>query len=256
MKNGRPHMALGAVFSNGEVARLYRHRAPYPGEVLTTMARLVVAPRTILDVGAGTGALARRMVGFAERVDAVDPSSAMIREGQRLPDGANERLHWILGRAEDAPLLPPYGLITAGASVHWLDLDKGLARLRDALAPDAVVAIADTDNLHGPYSPEVRAVIREHSELDHHTETPDLIEELDASGRFAIQGRMRTEPMPFEQSVDDYLGMLHSTSTLARVRLGGRAPRFDAEVRNVFARLNLDRVRFGVVGVVIWGRPT
>ncbi len=249
-------MTLGAVFSDRDVARLYRHRAPYPEEVLTTLGRLLVAPQTILDVGAGTGALARRMVGFAERVDAVDPSAAMIHEGRRLPGGADRRLHWILGRAEDAPLSPPYGLITAGASLHWLDTDVALARLHEALAPDAVVAVADTEIVHGPYRPELEALIREHSEVDHHRETPGLMDELSASGRFAIQGRQRTEPMPIEQSVDDYIEMLHSTSTLARVRLGDRAARFDAEVRALFARHGLDRLRYGVAGVVFWGRPT
>jgi len=249
-------MTLGAVFSNRDVVRRYRHRAPYPDEVLTTLGRLLVAPRTILDVGAGTGALARRMAGFAERIDAIDPSAAMIHEGRRLPGGADRRLHWICGRAEDGPLSPPYGLITAGASLHWLDLDVAFARLREALAPGAVLAVADTEIVHGPYRPELEAVIREHSELEHHTETPDLMEELNASGRFAIQGRHRTESVPFEQSVDDYIEMLHSTSTLARLRLGDRASRFDADIRAVFARHGLDRLRYGVVGVVIWGRPT
>jgi SAM-dependent methyltransferase len=249
-------MTLGAVFSNRDVASRYRHRAPYPDEVLTTLRGLLVAPRTILDVGAGTGALARRMVGFAERVDAVDPSAAMLREGRRLPDGADPRLRWITGRAEDAPLSPPYGLITAGASLHWLDLDVAFARFRDALAPDAVMAVADTEIVHGSYRPEIEAVIREHSEIEHHTETPDLMNDLDASGRFAIQGRQRTEPMPFEQSIDDYIEMLHSTSTLARIRLGDRAAKFDAAIRAVFARHGLDQLRYGVVGTVVWGRPT
>lgn len=248
-------MTRGAVFSDREVARLYRHRAPYPAEVLVTLRGLLVAPRTILDVGAGTGALAREMLGFAERVDAVDTSVAMTHVGRRLPGGADSRLRWIVGRAEDAPLSGPYGLITAGASLHWLDLDVALARLRDALAPDAVMAVADTEIVHGSYRPELVAVIRAHSEVEHHTETAEFMEELNASGRFAIQGRIRTEPMPFEQSVDEYLAMLHSTSTLARVRLGDRAARFDSEVRGVFARHGLDRVRFGVVGVVAWGRP-
>lgn len=72
-------MTLGAVFSDREVARLYRHRAPYPGEVLATLRGLLMTPRTILDVGTGTGALARPMLDFAERVDAVDPSAAMIK---------------------------------------------------------------------------------------------------------------------------------------------------------------------------------
>jgi SAM-dependent methyltransferase len=249
-------MTLGAVFSNREVASRYRHRAPYPDEVLTTLRGLLVAPRTILDVGAGSGALARRMVGFSERVDAVDPSAAMIDEGRALPGGAEPHLNWILARAEDAQLSPRYGLITAGASLHWLDLDVALARLRDALAPDAVMAVADTEIIHGPYWDELLAVIREHSEIEHHIETADRMEALDASGRFAIQGRLRTEPMPFEQSVDDYIEMLHSTSTLARVRLGDRAARFDAEAHAVFAGYGLDHLRYGVVGVVIWGRPT
>jgi SAM-dependent methyltransferase len=249
-------MSLGAVFTDDEVARRYRHRAPYPDEVLTTLRGLMVAPHTILDVGAGTGALARRMVAFAERVDAVDPSAAMIREGRKLPGGAARNLHWILGGAEDAPLLPPYGLITAGASLHWLDLDVALVRLRDALAPGAMVAVADAEIVHGPYRDDLVAVIKAYSETDHHLETAARMDELHDSGRFAIQGRLRTEPMPFQQSVDDYIEMLHSTSTLARVRLGDRAPRFDSEARAVFAHHGLDQLRYGVMGVVIWGRPT
>jgi trans-aconitate methyltransferase len=249
-------MTLGAVFSDQDVARLYRHRAPYPGEVLATLRGLLVPPRTILDVGAGTGALARQMVSFAERVDAVDPSDPMVREGRNLPGGADQRLQWIAGRIEDAPLSAPYGLITAGASLHWLDLDVALARLRDALAPNAVMAVADTEIVPGPYRPELDAIVREYSEVEHHTETPDLMEKLNAAGRFAIQGRQRTEPVTVEQSVDDYLGMLHSTSTLARVRLGDRASPFDADVRAMFARHRLAVVRFAVVGVMFWGRPT
>lgn len=248
--------SLAAVFSDRDVARLYSFRAPYPDEVLSTLRGLLVEPRTILDVGAGTGALARTMVGFAERVDAVDPSAAMVEAGRRLPGGTDERLRWIVGSAEDAPLSAPYGLITAGASVHWLDPDVALARLREALAPGAVMAVADTEIVHGPYRDDVRAVIREYSERDHHTETTELMEELHAAGRFAIEGRLRSEPVPFEQSVDDYLGMLHSTSTLAHVRLGNRAPRFDVEVRAIFARHGLDRVRYDVIGLVVWGRPT
>jgi SAM-dependent methyltransferase len=249
-------MRLGAVFSDREVAHLYPYRAPYPGEVLETLRDLLVPPRTILDVGAGTGALARRMVDFAERVDAVDPSAAMIEVGRGLPGGADRRLRWIVGRGEDVPRSGPYGLITAGASLHWLDLDVALPRLRDALAPDAVMAVADAEIAHGSYRADLVQVIRDYSELEHHTETAAFMEDLGASGRFRIQGRIRTKPAPFEQSVDDYLAMLHSTSTLARVRLGDRAARFDSEVRGVFARHRLDRVRFGVVGVVIWGRPT
>ncbi len=249
-------MTLGAVFSDADVARLYRHRAPYPDEVLTALAGLLVSPGSILDVGTGTGALARRMLAFAEGVDAVDPSAAMIEEGRRLPGGTDGRLRWITGRAEDAPLSPPYGLITAGASLHWVDVDVALPRFRDALAPGAVMAIADTEPVHGAYHTDLTAVVRAYSEVDYHTETPELVEDLRAAGRFTLDGELRTELLSVEQSIDDYIDMLHSTSTLARIRLGDRASQFDADIRDVFARHGLDRVRFGVVGLVSWGRPT
>jgi hypothetical protein len=38
-----------------------------------------------------------------------------------------------------------------------------------------------------------------------------------------------------EQSVDEYIEFLHSTSVLTRAQLGDRAESFDAEVRAVFA---------------------
>ena len=249
-------MTLGGVFSDAEVARLYRFRAPYPSGVFEILRRLLVVPRTVLDVGAGTGALARPLLAFADSVDALDPSAAMVEEGRHLSGGDDPRLHWMVGRAEDAPLSSPYGLVTAGASLHWLDPDVALPRLRDALAPGAVVAVTDTQNVHGPYHAEVLSVIRDHSELEHHTETPDLVEGLRAAGRFAVLGQERTAPMAFEQSVDEYVEMLHSTSTLARARLGDRATRFDEQIHQVFARHGLARIRFDVIGIVIWGRPT
>ena len=248
--------SLAEVFSDAEVARLYRHRAPYPEQVFGILRRLIVVPRTALDVGAGTGALARPMLAFADRVDALDPSAAMVEQGRRSPEGDNSRLRWLVGRAEDAQLFPPYGLITAGASIHWIDPDAALPRLRDALAPAAFVAVADTEFVHGSYHAEVLSVIKEFSEVEHHIETTEFMEKLRSAGRFTIEGHERTEPIAFEQSVDDYIGMLHSTSTLSRVRLGDRSSRFDERIRAVFKRHGIGRLRFGVVGVVIWGRPT
>ena len=43
----------------------------------------------------------------------------------------------------------------------------------------------------------------------------------------------RTAPVGLRRTVDEYLEYLHSTSTLARARLGDRAAAFDAEIRAV-----------------------
>ncbi len=248
---------LGRVFGDSEVASLYRHRPPYPSAVFDILARLVVEPRRVLDAGAGTGALARGMLGFAARVDAVDPSAAMIAEGQRLPGGDDPRIRWLLGRAEDAPLDPPYGLITCGASLHWMDLDVVLPRFRALLAPGARLAIVDTENEHprAEVREDVLAVIRAYSPLKDHLGTKDLIDRLVSEGRLRIEGQVRTAPIPFEQSVDDFMRFLGSTSTLSSATLGARAREFERDVRAAFARHGVDRLHYGVVGLVAWGQP-
>jgi hypothetical protein len=61
--------------------------------------------------------------------------------------------------------------------------------------------------------------------------------------------------MSFEQSVDEYIEFLHSTSVLTRAQLGDRVESFDAEVRAVFARRRIKRLRYEVVGSVTWAVP-
>jgi SAM-dependent methyltransferase len=247
---------LGRVFDDAEVAALYRYRAPYPREVFEILERLVVEPRHVLDAGAGTGALARGLAPMVARIDAVDPSAAMVAAGRALPGGDDSRIRWILGGAEDARLTPPYGLITCGASLHWMRPEIVLPRFRDALAAGARVAVVDTETTHsGEWRPDMLAVIRRYSPIEHHLETHEIVAALVDRGLFALEGEQRTPPEPFDQSVDDYLRLLGSTSTLSRTTLGPRAGEFDAECRAVFARHRLERIRPGVVGYVAWGRP-
>lgn len=250
-------LRLGEAFADHEVAALYRHRPPYPAGIFAILARLLVEPRTILDAGAGTGALARGLVGVAARVDALDPSAAMIAEGRRLPHGDDPRLRWVLGRAEDGPVDPPYGLIACGASLHWMDHDVVLPRFRDMLAPTARVAIADMENVHesSPVREEALAVIIRYSPVKDHVSTREMLDGLVAQGRLVLEGREGVPAMRFEQSVDEYLGQLGSTSTLNRAGLGDRAAAFERDMRAVFARHGLDRVRYDVGGGVAWGRP-
>jgi SAM-dependent methyltransferase len=248
---------LGRVFADEEVAALYRYRAPYPRDVFAILERLVVEPRVVLDAGAGTGALARYFPPRVTRIDAVDPSAAMIARARALPGGDDPRIQWIVGRAEDAPLSPPYGLITAGASLHWMQAEVVLPRFRDALAPGAHLAILDTERTHsGDWHPQVVDVIRGYSPLEHHLETHEMVARDAQQGLFKLAGEERTAPVPFEQSVDDYLRLLGSTSTLSRVTLGSRADAFEADCREVFARHNMQRIRSEVVGYVAWVRLT
>jgi len=247
---------LGRVFADAEVASLYRYRAPYPSEVFALLEGLVVEPRVVLDAGAGSGALARNFPRSITRIDALDPSPTMIAHGRALPGGDDPRIRWMLGTAEEAPLSSPYGLITCGASLHWMRPEIVLPRFGEALAAGARVAVVDTQTTHaGAWRPDMLAIIRRYSPLEHHLETHEVVSGLAQRGLFALEGEHRTPPEPFDQSVDDYLRLLGSTSTLSRLTLGSRAEAFEAECREVFARHGMERIRSDVVGYVAWGRP-
>lgn len=246
---------LGRVWADDEVAALYEYRAPYPRGVFDILERLAVEPRVVLDAGSGTGALARHFPPSFARIDAVDPSAAMIARGRALPGGDDPRIRWILGRAEEAPLSPPYGLITVGASLHWMQPEIVLPRLRAALAPGAHLAILDTETTHsGEWRTEFVDIIRRYSPLEHHLETHEMVVQLVAQGLIGLIGEERTAAVPFDQTVDDYLRLLGSTSTLSRMSLGTSAEAFETDCRAVFARHGLTRIRSAVVGYVAWVR--
>jgi ubiquinone/menaquinone biosynthesis C-methylase UbiE len=132
------------------VVYAYRFRPPYPLETIQFLAGLAVDfPRRVLDVGCGTGDIARLLASFVEKIDAVDISAGMIDYGTRLQGGDNPSITWIHGSVEETQLSDKYALITAGESFHWMAWDLVLARFAEVLSAHGVVAIIDR-NWEGP----------------------------------------------------------------------------------------------------------
>jgi SAM-dependent methyltransferase len=250
---------LAGVFGHPGVAASYRHRPPYPAEVFDQLERLIVdKPRTVLDLGAGEGALARRLAPRVDRVDAVDISEAMIAAGKERPGGRHENLRWILGAAESADLDGPYALVTAGASLHWMDLDVTLGRTAEVMTPDAQFAVVEHGPRDQPWEDElISSVIRPHSRNPDFDTKFSIIDALTESGLYAITGRAEIGPMPFEQSADDYIEHLHSTSSLAREHMSdAEIEEFGNAIRRVVAPYENDgMLELAVVAELTWGRP-
>jgi len=91
---------------------------------------MVDEPRTVLISAADRVIWLRKLLHATDRVDAVDMSPAMIECGRAMEGGDHRNLCWILGRAEDAPVNPPYALVTAGDSLQWMDWPVILRRIR------------------------------------------------------------------------------------------------------------------------------
>jgi SAM-dependent methyltransferase len=242
-----------SAFDDADVARLYRFRPAYPPETFDVLAGLVTGPRVALDAGTGTGGIARYLAARVDRVDAVDPAAAMLAEARRLPHGDDPKIRWIHGPAETAPLSGPYGLITTGQSLHWMDWDAVLPRFASVLVPGARLAIVDDPEDPEPWADELRPIIQRYSIMrDHHQFK--LIDALVERGLFVREAEIRTASVPFTQTVDEYVSSFHARSSLARHRIGAEAAdAFDRDLRALLSnRTTIDR---RVAGRIVYGRP-
>jgi trans-aconitate methyltransferase len=245
------------AFQDQSVVNRYHLRPPYPQAVVDTLVELIAdTPRAVLDVGTGTGELARRLVGSAERVDAVDLSAAMIARARTLPHGDHPRLRWRLGAAEDVPLDPPYALIMGGSSLHWLDWDAAFPRFAALLSPGGVVAIVHRRLVQPPWQEELQALRRRSAQEDAQGR-PDLVAELERRGLFRETGRREVGPVPFAQSVADYVASLHSYSSLSLDRMPpAESAAFDQQLSAVVRPWSRDgMLQLETMGSVVWGRP-
>lgn len=250
--------SLASTFAHAGVAAAYRHRPPYPAEVFDVLESLVAdRPRSVLDLGAGEGALARPLAARLDRVDAVDVSAAMVDAGRRRPGGDRANLHWIVGAVEECELSGPYALVTAGASLHWMRWRPTMTRLAAAMTDRAQLAIVEHELRGVPWRDGLLTVIRRHSRSRGYDPEFSLPDALAADGCFRPAGQAETEPVPFRQAVADYVEQFHSTSSLARELMpDDEAAAFDAAVTGLVAPWAVDGVLdLSVVATIVWGRP-
>jgi len=188
-------------------------------------------------------------------VDAVDFSREMIEHGRRLPNGDHPHLRWIHGRVEDVALDPPYALVMAGASLHWMDLHTVLPRCHQLLTPGGFLAIVTNDTTPDAWS--ILGEIVPRYRIDGGYESFDMIGQLEQHDLFEVVGQTKVGPMLFRQSVDEYIESYHSRSGFSRERIGAaKAAAFDEEARkHLLGSYSDGMLTLQVTGSVVWGLP-
>ena len=100
----------------------------------------------VIDVGCGEGLLTRRIAPFAREVVGIDADADGIARARDLAP----HVTYIHGDALAADVGGPFDLVTCFMVLHHVDLDAGLRRLRELVAPGGTLVVVGGAQPSGP----------------------------------------------------------------------------------------------------------
>jgi SAM-dependent methyltransferase len=168
-RRGDPRETRVVGVDFGRTAQDYAaHRAGFPGELFDRLVTMGIgrSGQRLLDLGTGTGTLAR---GFARRgasVMGIDPSEPLLVEAGRLSRREGVQVDFRVGRAEDIDAPDhAFDVVTAGQCWHWFDRPVAAAECIRVLRPEGALAICHFDwlPLPGNVVAATEALILEHN---------------------------------------------------------------------------------------------
>lgn len=133
----------------GQTAQDYaKHRAGFPNTFFEKLSTFGIGERDqrVLDLGTGTGTLAR---GFALRgceVTALDLAPELLEQAKRLDHEADVSVKYLVAKAEETGLSDGvFEVVSAGQCWHWFDREKAAREAMRLLAPDGWLVIGHFD---------------------------------------------------------------------------------------------------------------
>jgi len=130
-----------------------RHRAGFPEELFERLAARGIgcAGQRVLDLGSGTGSLARGFARRGARVTALDISEDLLAQARALAAEEGVAVETHCAPAEHSGLAAArFEVVSAGQCWHWFDRPRVVAEVRRLLAPGGRLAICHFDWLPRP----------------------------------------------------------------------------------------------------------
>ena len=261
-------MRPGQSFESEEVASYYKYRPDYHDDLFAKLHELSPRHTSALDLGCGTGKIARRICGMFGTVTAVDASNSMLNVARQLQHPTEKNIKWMQCLAEEADFSDArFDLIIAAASIHWMDHALLFPKLLGHVSEEHVIAIVQGDEAHEPpwknpwddfLSKWVYLLtgVRYEPNSKQSTFAKKMERHRDW---LSLEGDASFEE-DFSQSVDDFILCQYSRDTFAPSRLGNKIDEFSAELGQVLSPYadNTGKLTYRVQSKVEWGkiRPT
>jgi SAM-dependent methyltransferase len=125
-----------------------RHRAGFPPELLDRLAMMGIsrAGARVVDLGTGTGSLARLFAQHGCEVIGVDIAASLLEQARRLDREAGVEIDYVEAPAE-ATGLPSatFDVVSAGQCWHWFDRPAAAREVARLLVSGGNVVIAHFD---------------------------------------------------------------------------------------------------------------
>jgi SAM-dependent methyltransferase len=211
-----------------------RGRPQYPQEAVVAMLDGLPETPDIVDVGAGTGQLAKALADAGAQVTAVEPGAETRRVLERRVSGTTIRI--VDARGEELPVEDAStDLVVCADSFHWLDVDRALAEFLRVLRPRGRLVLSGlrpawTPEQSGDWAHEAGAVLSPLWKRSGHPlrETGFRVPELRPDSGFTERECIEI-PFVFSTDRDGLLALYSSWSSVASLP--------DAEQAGVRARL-------------------
>lgn len=130
-----------------------KYRAGFPPEMFSRLAAFQIGlpGQSVLDLGTGTGTVARQLAGRGATVVALDKATALIEEAQALDAEAGVTVDYVEGVAERLEFEDArFDVVAAGQCWHWFDRARTASETFRVLKRGGRIAIVHFDWIPQP----------------------------------------------------------------------------------------------------------
>lgn len=204
---------------------------------------------TLLDLGCGTGELARPLAKSFAKVVALDPDSDMLKIGQRIAKAAKiANISWQKGSSKELiGVKGRFDLITMGQSFHWMDQEPVLNRLHELLEGQGglfiVGSVPAVQNSRTAQKDEtIKSLVTKYLGPQRragnsiYEKPPKAYIDLFDASKFKNY-KSRIYETKVIRNVNQELGNLYSMSWGRRIYLGDKIGQFEQEFKDEISRI-------------------